>query len=625
MSELSPTAKIFDAGDLLGEKYRLERLLGEGGMGQVWLARNEPLDLPVALKILRREALHEDMAARLLLEARVEAKLQHPNVVRVFDCGTTDDGEPYIVMELLEGVSLGALLATRTTLAPVEAVQLLLPVIDGLCAAHRAGVVHRDLKPDNIFIVNGPRHPIPKILDFGIAKLNDRATRHLTATGQVLGSPAYMSPEQARGSVDIDSRADIWAMCVVLYEIVTGQPAFDGDNYNAVLRAVIECEPAALQLPGCEELWAIVRRGLLKRRTERCASMEELGTSLAQWLVARGVHEDVSGQSLAPRWLSPGELASQPSAAGHARSAELLRRFGVQRSGVGRNVGLYARHADVRATSLRQAELPLEMHPARDVAAAGRQAAFARIAVAHHGVLAPSRVANDAEAGLLVGKRGGASRRSHEVDAEHPRSADRREREGLHAVASERGSASVHYRERAETPAHSASRRDGFADQLGRDSDDGGERGRVRADAGERADQTVRTGESDVERLGSSADRPRRIGLRRRVFARRKSGPRADASLHRLQRIAAFALILAVLLAGAKLMHAHYAAEVKLPTEHIVRPLPPPAAGPGSKRERSVSAPEAHASVERGDLQSEPSPHQLLKRWWREATDPRQD
>jgi serine/threonine protein kinase len=571
MSELSLTAKTLGASDLLGGKYRLERLLGEGGMGQVWLARNELLDLPVALKILRRDALHEDMAARLLLEARVEAKLQHPNVVRVFDCGSTASGEPYIVMELLEGISLGALLATRGALSPLDAVQLLLPVIDGLCAAHRAGVVHRDLKPDNIFIVRGEHHPVPKILDFGIAKLNDRAARHLTATGQVLGSPAYMSPEQARGSLDIDSRADIWAMCVVLYETVTGQPAFDGDNYNAVLRAVIECEPVAPQLPGCDELWPIVRRGLLKRRTERCASMEELGAALAQWLLARGVNEDVSGQSLAPRWVTASRSALQPSDANHERSAELLRRIGVQSNGLRRNVSLYARHADVRVTHARPVERELNSHEVRSVSALHHNAAFARTDIAHHGVLAP-----------VHGRDGGSARAS--------------EARSVRPAESQHSGAGLRVPEDA-LELEPAYRRD--------------------------QDQTVRPSRSVGERPGSATGRGRRAGLHRRVFARRKSDHRAHTALHRLQRIAALAFALGLLLAGVKLLHAHYASEVKVPTEHVVQPLPPPASSPGSQRARGP-APEAHASAERGDLR-EPSPHQLLKQWWREATDPRRD
>jgi serine/threonine protein kinase len=293
-------------GKVIAQRYRLERLLGEGGMGSVWLARNMMLDLPVALKIVRPEVRGSDTCGRLLTEARVEASLGHPNVVRVFDCGITDDGDAFIVMELLEGCSLGDLLHDQGALRPEFAVQLLLPVIQALSTAHQAGVIHRDLKPDNIFISRTGAQLCPKILDFGIAKLNApegvTPSLHETGRGMVMGSPAYMAPEQVRGCTDLDARADVWALSVVLYEALTGKMAFDADNYNAVLCEVLERDLPPLLDPDRAGVWAIVRRGLARDRQQRIGSMRELGTLLANWLISRGVNDDASGEPLAWHW-----------------------------------------------------------------------------------------------------------------------------------------------------------------------------------------------------------------------------------------------------------------------------------------------------------------------------------
>jgi serine/threonine protein kinase len=283
-------------GALLGGKYRLERLLGEGGMANVWLARNEFLDLPVALKIVRPQIRGSETAARLLTEARVQANLRHPNVARVYDYGQTQSGDAFIVMELLEGYSLAEWLEREGALSPVIAVQIMLPVIDALCAAHRAGVIHRDLKPDNIFISHPTTDLCPKLLDFGIAKINTEFNPRLTGQGGVIGSPAYMAPEQARGLVDCDERVDVWAACVVLYEAITGKPAFDGSNHLALMLAVIEEELEPLAGPGCEDLWPILDAGLRKEREQRTSSMMVLGGQLAKWLAERGAKQDLGGE-----------------------------------------------------------------------------------------------------------------------------------------------------------------------------------------------------------------------------------------------------------------------------------------------------------------------------------------
>jgi serine/threonine-protein kinase len=316
--ESSPTLRLAltlhaeRSGSLIGGKYRLETLLGEGGMGAVWQARNVMLDLPVAVKLLHRTVRDDDATARLFTEARVEARLNHPSIVRVFDFGETEHGEAYIVMELLEGTTLAELSDVHGPLPAQVAVGLLLPIVHGICAVHRADVVHRDLKPENIVVARVGACLRPKLLDFGIAKLSGEFSPRLTVDGSLLGSPAYMSPEQARGCVDVDARADVWALCVVLYELIAGSNPFTADNPYAVLRAVIERDPPVLKSSECTSLWPILRRGLAKDRRARIASACELGEALARWLVAQGETEDACGDSLARTWALGADADRRP-------------------------------------------------------------------------------------------------------------------------------------------------------------------------------------------------------------------------------------------------------------------------------------------------------------------------
>ncbi len=296
------------AGEVIADKYRLISMIGEGGMGSVWVARNLALDVQVALKLIRSDIEAEGAAERLLTEARAAARLKHPSIVRVFDFGRTRRRDPFIVMELLTGENLGDIVQRDGRLAATSAVQLLLPIADALAAAHSKGIVHRDLKPDNVFLAESDGRLQPKVVDFGIAKVEVQAGQHsqkLTQAGTVLGSPDYMSPEQARGVEDIDHRTDVWSFSVVLYESITGQVPFEDDNYNALLRKIIE-QPAASILDvaaGDQELWTILEKGLAKDRNERWQSMRALGEALALWLYSHGVTEDVYGHSLRTAWL----------------------------------------------------------------------------------------------------------------------------------------------------------------------------------------------------------------------------------------------------------------------------------------------------------------------------------
>ena len=307
-------------GDTISGKYRLQSLLGEGGMGAVWAAHNLALDAAVAIKLIRGETDREALSVRLQQEARAAARLGHPAIVRVFDIGDTDRGDPYIVMELLQGESLGTRLERDERMSGIEVVQILLPIADALRAAHAKGIVHRDIKPDNIFIAHEGDVVQPKLVDFGIAKLEQASGgSQLTQHGVVVGSPDYMSPEQARGDSVIDYRTDIWAFSVVLYQAVTGRLPFDAENYNALLRSILEDKPPSLlELAAADkELAHIVSVGMAKDRNERWRSMQELGVSLAAWLKQHGVLEDIAGASLDSKWLNrrsdPAGRGSRPS------------------------------------------------------------------------------------------------------------------------------------------------------------------------------------------------------------------------------------------------------------------------------------------------------------------------
>jgi eukaryotic-like serine/threonine-protein kinase len=322
-------AHKYEPGVVLAGKYRLEALLGEGGMGSVWRACNVLLDLPVAIKLIRADLDRGSLRARLQLEARAAAKLGHPAIVRVYDVGESESGDPFIVMEHLRGETLGQLLSAGR-IAATRAVQLLLPIIDALAMAHGRGIVHRDLKPDNLMMAQEEQNICPKILDFGVAKLTDPRDLELRLTeiGAVVGSPEYMSPEQACGRDDVDASTDTWSMCVVLYEAITGNPPFTASNYNALLRSIVEDPPKPLSehAAGDDQLWQILERGLNKDRGQRYAEISELGQALAGWLISQGVTEDACGSSLDTKWFSHGSEAPSSSHYGALRTSSVQSR-----------------------------------------------------------------------------------------------------------------------------------------------------------------------------------------------------------------------------------------------------------------------------------------------------------
>ncbi len=246
------------------------------------------------------------LAERLLEEARNTARLGHPAIVRALDFGHTERGDPFIVLELLDGEDLASRIDRDGALTPEHAVAVLLPVVHASCpqAVHESGIVHRDIKPENVFLAQAELGLQAKLLDFGISRKTDRV-RRLTVRDTALGTPDYMSPEQARGE-NSDARTDQWSFCVVLYEAVTRNRPFEADNYNALLRAIIEATPHPLFAHGVDqpELWQILASNVLsKSASDRYATIRDLGEALAGWLVSRGISEDAVGTSLRRAWL----------------------------------------------------------------------------------------------------------------------------------------------------------------------------------------------------------------------------------------------------------------------------------------------------------------------------------
>ncbi len=303
----------YKSGQIIAGKYRLTRVIGRGGMGAVWLAHNMTLDIDVAIKLIRRDRAAPEASARLLTEARAAARLGHPSIVRVFDFGQTSSGDPFIVMEMLHGESLAAVLARKRRLTVEVAVRSLLPVMSALVEAHDKGVVHRDLKPDNILLATDERgRLVPKIVDFGIAKmLQSDVDRGFTLAGEVLGSPDYMSPEQAKGDGVLGAPTDVWALSVVFYELITGRRPFEGPNYNALILAIITTTERPLTDFGVDDpvIATIVRKGLAKEVRDRWPSMLDMGRAFASWAVDHGIDEDVTGTPIGPNWLTPARRA----------------------------------------------------------------------------------------------------------------------------------------------------------------------------------------------------------------------------------------------------------------------------------------------------------------------------
>ena len=272
-------------GDVLGGKFRVERVLGQGGMGVVVAATHLVLQKRVALKFLLPEAAsHPDVAERFLREARAASALHNEHVAKVIDVGTLDSGSPYMVMEFLEGHDLEREIQGRGVLPVGEAVGHLLQACEALAEAHAAGLVHRDLKPANLFLARQPDgSAMIKVLDFGIAKVTTPGGQSLTQTASMMGSPLYMSPEQMTAPRTVDARSDVWALGVTLYEMLTGAWPFEGETVGALSAAILTQPPVGLlqrrpELPGSIE--AVIMGCLRRDREQRIDSVAALADAL---------------------------------------------------------------------------------------------------------------------------------------------------------------------------------------------------------------------------------------------------------------------------------------------------------------------------------------------------------
>lgn len=292
------------AGEVIADRYRLDHEIGRGGMGVVWMAHSLVLSVDVAVKLIHAETAGPGLATRMAREAHAAARLGHPALVRVFDFGWTNRGDPFLVMEFVQGETLASKLRREGPIPAIKAVQTLLPIADGLRLAHERSIVHRDIKPDNILLAADPLGRVqPKLLDFGIAKVGHAPINgKLTQMGAVLGSPEYMSPEQAQGLDEVDGRSDVWSLGIALYELLTGDVPFTGNNYNAMMQSIIN-DPLEAPRVVDPELWSVLSKGLAKSPDDRWASMSEFGEALAAWLYEHGVKEDLSGNSIRAVWL----------------------------------------------------------------------------------------------------------------------------------------------------------------------------------------------------------------------------------------------------------------------------------------------------------------------------------
>jgi serine/threonine-protein kinase len=273
------------AGSTIAGRFELVRLLGEGGMGEVWAATHIITRKAVALKFLKEGAARSPAAVRRFLrEARAASAVRHVNVVAIHDVLELDGGVPVMVMDLLVGESFGSRLARERLLPIAEVARIMVPVFSALGTAHALGIVHRDLKPDNIFLERaGDDAIVPKVLDFGIAKLSATEgaaaqSAELTSTGSVMGTFLYMAPEQVFGEKDVDQRADVWALGVILYEALSGMRPIAGENFGQVIKAIMThaIQPLAAVAPNVpQEVTALVERMLSLDRAGRPQDLRE--------------------------------------------------------------------------------------------------------------------------------------------------------------------------------------------------------------------------------------------------------------------------------------------------------------------------------------------------------------
>src|SRR5882672_9479201 len=292
-------------GQVVGGKWRIVAPIGRGGMGAVYEGQNISIGKRVALKFIDAEfARQPEVASRFQREAEAASLVESAHIVHIFDSGTTDTGIPYIVMELLRGEDLRARLRRMVRLPKEEAVHIVAQTLRGLYRAHEAGIVHRDLKPDNIFLVDRDDDPLfAKIVDFGISKMARRpgevGTGTLTRQGVVLGTPFYMSPEQAQALPDLDLRTDLWSVGAILYECLVGKPPHGGDTYEQIIISICTTDPPDVRSFDSSistALANVVHKAMQRDRTRRFQSAREMLDALQ----ATGIVSSMSGATPPP-------------------------------------------------------------------------------------------------------------------------------------------------------------------------------------------------------------------------------------------------------------------------------------------------------------------------------------
>ncbi len=296
MAAVRPPDEVSDGADpllasvLLG-RYEITRRIGQGGMGAVYEATHKLIGKRVAVKVLLdKYAQKSQVVARLEQEARLASSIGHENIIDITDFGQTSDGRTFVVMEFLEGESLGSAISREGPMEEQRAINVGYQIASALGAAHQKGVIHRDVKPDNVFLLKRRDQDYVKVVDFGISKsirLDEEGgaeSPRLTQTGMVLGTPLYMSPEQARGDESLDHRIDIYALGVILYELVTGEVPFKGNNYLSIISQVINEDPTPprdLRPELSPDLESVIMKALSKDRDKRYQTMEEIADDLA--------------------------------------------------------------------------------------------------------------------------------------------------------------------------------------------------------------------------------------------------------------------------------------------------------------------------------------------------------
>jgi serine/threonine-protein kinase len=290
-------------GQTLAGRYQILRKIGEGGMGIVYEAVHVVIEKRVALKVLREDFSHRpDVVERFRQEAKSASRIGHEHIIDISDFGVTPSGAHFFVMELLHGCDLAEELERRGALPARRAIEIVLQCTRALGAAHAKGIVHRDMKPENVFLMQRDTgEDFVKIVDFGIAKMSDIETggpgKRLTKTGMIFGTPEYMSPEQAGGK-ELDHRVDVYALGVILYELVTGRVPFVGDTFMGILTQHMfeQVPPLRVTNPGCSappELEATIRKAMAKSADERQRSMDELGAELSSLLQRMSITSSV--------------------------------------------------------------------------------------------------------------------------------------------------------------------------------------------------------------------------------------------------------------------------------------------------------------------------------------------